>query len=128
MVNLPSQDFHLRTASRGFRLIYIVLTSSRLAWRTDCPTRRAPPTSSLAPYRLKYHVRVDYTLYALCLNALVGGLLATYFLPLMNVVGYSGVFLIFSGCTLLYFLLTVFLITETKGKTLEEIEQFFISD
>jgi len=34
-------------------------------------------------------------------------------------------FFIFAGCTVGYFLIVVFLLPETKGKTLEEIEGIF---
>jgi hypothetical protein len=34
-------------------------------------------------------------------------------------------FLIFGGFTAAYFLITVFLLPETKGRTLEEIEEMF---
>ena len=39
--------------------------------------------------------------------------------------GYSMMFLIFGGFTAAYFLITVFLLPETKGKTLEEVELLF---
>ncbi len=34
-------------------------------------------------------------------------------------------FYFWAGCTLVYFLTAAFLLPETKGKTLEEIEGFF---
>jgi hypothetical protein len=39
--------------------------------------------------------------------------------------GYATMFLWWAGCTLLYFLTATFLLPETKGKTLEEIEAHF---
>jgi Sugar (and other) transporter len=53
------------------------------------------------------------------------GVMAGIFLPVVSHYGYSTMFLIFAGCTAAYFLVTVFLLPETKGKTLEEIEQCF---
>ena len=63
---------------------------------------------------------------ALCLNSVVGGLLSSYFLYFYQQIGFAAIFWICSGLTMLYFLITVFYIPETKNKTLEEIENSFI--
>jgi uncharacterized membrane protein YobD (UPF0266 family) len=39
--------------------------------------------------------------------------------------GYSSMFFLFAGFTVVYFLVTAFFLPETKGKTLEEIEAHF---
>jgi hypothetical protein len=39
--------------------------------------------------------------------------------------GYSQMFFLFAGFTVVYFLVAVFFLPETKGKTLEEIEAHF---
>jgi SP family myo-inositol transporter-like MFS transporter 13 len=62
---------------------------------------------------------------ALVLNQLVNTLLLAAFLPFVSQHGYSSMFLIFVGCTLIYVLFAIFLVPETKGKTLEEIEKIF---
>ena len=63
---------------------------------------------------------------ALCLNSVVGGLLSSYFLYFYQKIGFAAIFWICSGLTMVYFLITVFYIPETKNKTLEEIENSFI--
>jgi len=64
---------------------------------------------------------------AICLfaNSLASALLASLFLTLANIIGYSGVFWLCGGFTLLYLLAAIFLVPETKNKSLEEIEQYF---
>jgi SP family myo-inositol transporter-like MFS transporter 13 len=59
------------------------------------------------------------------INQLVSTTMAGIFLPVVSRHGYSTMFLLFGGFTAAYFLITVFLLPETKGKTLEEIEQSF---
>jgi uncharacterized membrane protein YobD (UPF0266 family) len=39
--------------------------------------------------------------------------------------GYAAMFFFWSACTVIYFLTSAFLLPETKGKTLEEIEEHF---
>ena len=51
--------------------------------------------------------------------------IASLFLPWANSWGFEGVFLSFAACTVVYFLLVAFVMPETKGKTLEEIERIF---
>jgi hypothetical protein len=46
-------------------------------------------------------------------------------LPFVSKYGYSSIFFLFSGFTVVYFLVATFLLPETKGKTLEEIEAHF---
>jgi MFS transporter, SP family, solute carrier family 2 (myo-inositol transporter), member 13 len=62
---------------------------------------------------------------ALVINQLVSTITAAIFLPMVSRHGYSSIFLLFGGCTAIYFLITAFLLPETRGKTLEEIEQIF---
>jgi MFS family permease len=62
---------------------------------------------------------------ALFLNSLVSTIFASIFLDLINLIGYSGTFWLCSAFTMLYFLIAAFLLPETKGKTLEEIEEYF---
>ena len=47
------------------------------------------------------------------------------FLPTVGNYGFSLMFLFWAACTLVYFLIASFLLPETKGKSLEEIEQHF---
>ncbi len=51
--------------------------------------------------------------------------LAGIFLPVVSKYGYSTMFFLFSGFTVLYLITVTFFLPETKGKTLEEIEQHF---
>ena len=77
--------------------------------------------SELMPTR----IRSNGMSVALVLNQLVNTLLLAAFLPFVSKHGYSSMFLIFVGCTLIYVLFAIFLVPETKGKTLEEIEKIF---
>jgi hypothetical protein len=47
------------------------------------------------------------------------------FLPFVSKHGYSQMFFLFAGFTVVYFLVAAFFLPETKGKTLEEIEAHF---
>jgi hypothetical protein len=62
---------------------------------------------------------------ALLLNQGVGTLFAGIFLPVVSHYGYFAVFLAWAGFVTLYCLTAVFVLPETKGKTLEEIERGF---
>jgi MFS family permease len=62
---------------------------------------------------------------ALVLNQLVSTTLAVLFLPVVSKYGYTQMFLLFAGFTVVYLLTAVFFLPETKGKTLEEVEQHF---
>ncbi len=62
---------------------------------------------------------------ALVINQLVSTTLAAIFLPFVSKHGYSSMFFLFAGFTVVYFVVAVFFLPETKGKTLEEIEAHF---
>lgn len=54
---------------------------------------------------------------------------AVFFFPnMLKAMGKDGTFFFYTGCTLLSAIFVYFLLPETKGKTLEEIEQIFSSD
>jgi SP family myo-inositol transporter-like MFS transporter 13 len=59
------------------------------------------------------------------LNALVTIGTTACFLPVVGNWGYAAMWAIWLGCTTAYFLFATFLLPETKGKTLEEIEEHF---
>jgi len=77
--------------------------------------------SELMPTR----IRSNGMSIALVLNQLVSTTLAGIFLPFVSKYGYSSMFFLFASFTVVYFLTTAFLLPETKGKTLEEIEAHF---
>lgn len=62
---------------------------------------------------------------ALVINQLVSTILAGIFLPIVSKYGYSTMFFVFAGFTVIYILTTAIFLPETKGKTLEEIEEYF---
>jgi MFS family permease len=62
---------------------------------------------------------------ALLLNQGISTLIAAVFLPVVGNHGYFAMFFFWAGCTILYFLTSAFLLPETKGKSLEEIELHF---
>lgn len=63
---------------------------------------------------------------ALLVNSIAGCLLSSVFLTLQNALSLSGTYLLLAGFTLIYFLVALFLLPETKGKTLEEIQKNFV--
>jgi MFS transporter, SP family, solute carrier family 2 (myo-inositol transporter), member 13 len=77
--------------------------------------------SELMPTR----IRSNGMSIALVINQLVSTTLAGIFLPFVARYGYSSMFFLFACFTVIYFLVAVFLLPETKGKTLEEIEAHF---
>ena len=79
--------------------------------------------SELMPTR----IRSNGMSIALVLNQLVSTTLAVIFLPVASKHGYSAMFFLFAGFTVVYFLTAAFFLPETKGKTLEEIEEHFAS-
>jgi len=62
---------------------------------------------------------------ALLLNQGVSTLIAAVFLPVVGKFGYFAMFGFWAVCTMVYFCAAAFFLPETKGKTLEEIEQHF---
>jgi MFS transporter, SP family, solute carrier family 2 (myo-inositol transporter), member 13 len=77
--------------------------------------------SELMPTR----IRSNGMSVALVLNQSVSTTLAAIFLPVVGKYGYSTMFYLFAGFTVVYFLTVLHFLPETKGKTLEEIEKFF---
>ena len=77
--------------------------------------------SELMPTR----IRSNGMSIALLINQAVSTFIAAVFLPTVGKYGYSTMFYIFAGCTVVYFITAVFFLPETKGKTLEEIEEHF---
>ncbi len=77
--------------------------------------------SELMPTR----IRSNGMSVALVLNQMVSTTLAAIFLPFVSKHGYSSIFFLFAGCTVVYLAVAAFFLPETKGKTLEEIEAHF---
>jgi SP family myo-inositol transporter-like MFS transporter 13 len=77
--------------------------------------------SELMPTR----IRSNGMSFALVINQMVSTTLAGIFLPVVSKYGYSSMFFLFTGFTVIYLLTVAFFLPETKGKTLEEIEAYF---
>jgi MFS family permease len=77
--------------------------------------------SELMPTR----IRSNGMSIALMINIAVSTTIAAIFLPSVGKYGYSTMFFVFAGCTVVYFITAAFFLPETKGKTLEEIEEHF---
>jgi MFS family permease len=77
--------------------------------------------SELMPTR----IRSNGMSIALVINQVVSTTLAAIFLPVVSNYGYSTMFFVFAGFTAIYFTTAAFFLPETKGKTLEEIEEYF---
>jgi MFS family permease len=77
--------------------------------------------SELMPTR----IRSNGMSVALLINQAVSTTIAAVFLPSVGKHGYATMFFIFAGCTVVYFITAAFFLPETKGKTLEEIEEHF---
>ncbi len=77
--------------------------------------------SELMPTR----IRSNGMSVALVVNQLVSTTLAAVFLPVVGKYGYSTMFFLFAGFTVIYLLTVALFLPETKGKTLEEIEKHF---
>ncbi len=63
----------------------------------------------------------------LLINQGISAGIAAVFLPFVGNYGYTSIFIFWAACTLLFFLVAAFLLPETKGKSLEEIEASFES-
>jgi MFS family permease len=79
--------------------------------------------SELMPTR----IRSNGISVALVLNQLVSTTLAAIFLTVVSKYGYSKMFFLFAGFAVLYLIAVIFFLPETKGKTLEEIEEYFMA-
>jgi len=77
--------------------------------------------SELMPTR----IRSNGMSIALLVNQVVSTTIAAIFLPTVGKYGYATMFFAFAGCTVIYFITAAFFLPETKGKTLEEIEEHF---
>lgn len=77
--------------------------------------------SELMPTR----IRSNGMSIALLINQAVSTTIAAVFLPTVGKYGYSAMFFAFAGCTIIYFVTATFFLPETKGKTLEEVEEYF---
>jgi MFS family permease len=77
--------------------------------------------SELMPTR----IRSNGMSIALVINQLVSTTLAGIFLPVVGKYGYSTMFFLFAGFTVVYLATVALFLPETKGKTLEEIEKHF---
>lgn len=78
--------------------------------------------SELMPGR----IRANGMSIALFFNRGVAMAITSSFLPWANAWGYDGICFTLAACTVVYFVAVAFFMPETKGRTLEEIERFFV--
>lgn len=76
--------------------------------------------SELLPNKIR---SIGFTI-SFTIGALVGMFFVSGFIPLSEIIGYSGLFLLIA-CFVVCYLFIAFIIPETKGKSLEEIEKVF---
>jgi hypothetical protein len=77
--------------------------------------------SELMPTR----IRSNGMSIALLINIAVSTAIAGVFLPTVGKYGYGTMFFAFAAATVIYFVTATFFLPETKGRTLEEIEEHF---
>lgn len=65
---------------------------------------------------------------ALFANSLTSAALAAVFMSIVSTAGYSGTFGLLALAPFLYLLIAIFLLPETKGRKLEEIEKHFLGE
>lgn len=75
---------------------------------------------------LPTQVRGQAVALGLFANSLAAAILSTTFLMIQSSLGMSGTYFLFAGFTMIYFLTALFYLPETKGKTLEEIQAFYV--
>lgn len=80
--------------------------------------------SELLPTKL----RGKTVAFCLFINSLTATLLASIFLDLVHWVSLSVTYWLFAMFTSLYFIISIFLLPETKGKSLEEVQKIFEHD
>lgn len=78
-------------------------------------------SAELLPTRVR---SIGMGLGVLC-NALVSIATTAVFLPMVGNFGYAAMWAVWLVCTIAYFLFAAFILPETKGRTLEEIEAHF---
>lgn len=77
---------------------------------------------------LPTQVRGQAVALGLFVNSLAAAVLSTTFLMIQSFLGMSGTYFLFAGFTVIYFLTALLYLPETKGKTLEEIQSFYVRE
>jgi SP family myo-inositol transporter-like MFS transporter 13 len=77
--------------------------------------------SELMPTR----IRSNGMSIALLMNQFASTVIAAIFLPTVGQHGYAAMFFAWAACTVVYFLAAAWLLPETRGRTLEQIDRHF---
>ena len=118
----PSEDQAIIEYGSKYGLVALI---SMLSFMGTFMVAFGPITWMMVPEMTPYFARTFVTAIAVGINRLIVFLITEYFTEMSNLIGFNGVFYLFAGITFLSVLFIKFLLPETKGKTMEELDQLF---
>lgn len=118
----PSEDQSVIEYGSKYGLVALI---SMLSFMGTFMVAFGPITWMMVPEMTPYFARTFVTAIAVGINRLIVFLITEYFTEMSHLIGFNGVFYLFSAITFLSVLFIKFLLPETKGKTMEELDQLF---